>query len=220
MRAVIAGLALSVAFGSASSQNAVTALVTDAYDGDTLTVQAGIWPDLTWAGSVRILGVDAPEIRGACETERQLAIVARDYLRDLLIDESVILVGAENDKYGGRVLANVYIWQDEELARVSDLLIANGHAREYTGGTRQGWCGGSTESTSVSDAVLDLSVPPNDVDDDENDDPNHPLSLYDDNGNGRISCAEARAHGIAPVYSTHPAYAYMTDADGDGVVCE
>ena len=51
-------------------------------------------------------------------------------------------------------------------------------------------------------------------------DPNHPLEVYDDNGNGRISCAEARAHGIAPVYSDHPAYPYMTDSDGDVVVCE
>ena len=44
--------------------------------------------------------------------------------------------------------------------------------------------------------------------------------MYDDNGNGRITCAEARAHGIAPVRSDHPAYPYMNDADGDGVVCE
>ena len=46
------------------------------------------------------------------------------------------------------------------------------------------------------------------------------LAMHDDNGNGRISCAEARAHGIAPVRSDHPAYPYMNDADGDGVVCE
>ena len=46
------------------------------------------------------------------------------------------------------------------------------------------------------------------------------LHLYDDNGNGRITCAEARAHGIAPVHQAHPAYQYMRDADGDGVVCE
>ena len=44
------------------------------------------------------------------------------------------------------------------------------------------------------------------------------LDLYDDNGNGRITCAEARAHGIAPVERGHPAYEYMRD--GDGVVCE
>ena len=46
------------------------------------------------------------------------------------------------------------------------------------------------------------------------------LALYDDNGNGRITCAEARRHGIAPVRRTHPAYRYMRDGDGDGVVCE
>ena len=46
------------------------------------------------------------------------------------------------------------------------------------------------------------------------------LRLYDDNGNGRITCREARRHGIAPVPREHPAYAYMHDGDGDGTVCE
>ncbi len=46
------------------------------------------------------------------------------------------------------------------------------------------------------------------------------LALYDDNGNGRITCAEARRHGIAPVPRSHPAYRYMRDGDGDGWVCE
>ena len=48
----------------------------------------------------------------------------------------------------------------------------------------------------------------------------HPLALWDDSGNGRITCREARRHGIAPVRKGHPAYVYMRDADGDGVVCE
>ena len=48
----------------------------------------------------------------------------------------------------------------------------------------------------------------------------HALALYDDNGNGRITCKEARRHGIAPVPRGHPAYRYMRDGDGDGVVCE
>ena len=46
------------------------------------------------------------------------------------------------------------------------------------------------------------------------------LALYDDNRNGRITCKEARRHGIAPVPRSHPAYRYMRDADGDGIVCE
>ncbi len=46
------------------------------------------------------------------------------------------------------------------------------------------------------------------------------LCLYDDNRNGRITCKEARRHGIAPVPRGHPAYQFMRDGDGDGVVCE
>ena len=46
------------------------------------------------------------------------------------------------------------------------------------------------------------------------------LVRYDDNRNGKITCKEARRHGIAPVPRSHPAYRYMRDADGDGVVCE
>ena len=43
---------------------------------------------------------------------------------------------------------------------------------------------------------------------------------WDTNGNGRITCAEARQHGIAPVHRGHPAYERMNDRDNDGVVCE
>ena len=46
------------------------------------------------------------------------------------------------------------------------------------------------------------------------------LRRWDTNGNGRITCREARAHGIAPVRCGHPAYRFMRDGDGDGVVCE
>ena len=46
------------------------------------------------------------------------------------------------------------------------------------------------------------------------------LQRWDDNGNGRITCKEARRHGIAPVPRGHPAYRFMHDGDGDGVVCE
>ena len=47
-----------------------------------------------------------------------------------------------------------------------------------------------------------------------------PLELWDDSRNARITCAEARAHGIAPVPKGHPAYPFMRDGDGDGWVCE
>ena len=48
------------------------------------------------------------------------------------------------------------------------------------------------------------------------------LAIWEDNGNGngRITCAEARARGIAPVHRGHSAYELMRGADGDGVVCK
>ena len=66
-------------------------------------------------------------------------------------------------------------------------------------------------STSVQVTPTPSPVPSSGVD---------ALAMWDDNGNGRISCAEARNHGIAPVRRGHPAYPYMNDRDGDGVVCE
>lgn len=45
------------------------------------------------------------------------------------------------------------------------------------------------------------------------------LAAYDDNGNGRITCKEARKHGIAPVMRGDPAYEFMRDANNDGQVC-
>lgn len=41
---------------------------------------------------------------------------------------------------------------------------------------------------------------------------------WDTDGNARITCHEAREHGIAPVRRGRPAYRLMRD--GDGVVCE
>lgn len=46
------------------------------------------------------------------------------------------------------------------------------------------------------------------------------LEQWDDNGNGRITCKEARDHRITPVHRGQPAYPYMDDRDGDGIVCE
>ena len=46
------------------------------------------------------------------------------------------------------------------------------------------------------------------------------LCRWDDNQDGKITCREARRHGVAPVPRGHPAYPFMDDRDGSGVVCE
>ena len=205
-------MVVSLISASVLAHTLIGAVITVVCDGDTLTVEAALWPDLVWTGNVRVQGVDEPEIRGECEQEKRWALASSNYVRELLIDETVILSDLEHEVYGGRVLATVHLEAGDLL---SDLLIAGNYGRACDGGTRGDWCDASpvlrssvglpTEETA--DAEEELSA-------------DHPLVLYDDNDNGRISCAEARNHGIAPVYSTHPAYPCMTDAGGDGVVCE
>ena len=47
------------------------------------------------------------------------------------------------------------------------------------------------------------------------------LEKCDTNGNGTITCAEARACGLTtPIMKDHPSYDCMNDRDGDGQVCE
>ena len=133
----------------------VPATVTSVYDGDTIKVQAEIWPGITWAGSVRVLGVDTPEIRGKCPEEKAAAIAAREFvkltIRKHSIGDEVVLHNVKLGKFAGRVLADVEFYDgtvtltDDGIVEVvrrdlAELLIAEGHARPYDGGARQGWC--------------------------------------------------------------------------------
>jgi micrococcal nuclease len=107
------------------------------YDGDTLYVFVAALPPELSEMSIRVRGIDAPEIRGDCAAEKAKAIEARDYARSLVSNgHAVTFENFEHDKYGGRVLADVYV-DGQDLAT---LLIAQGLARPYDGGKRQPWC--------------------------------------------------------------------------------
>ena len=62
---------------SAASGNRTMAQVISVYDGDTCKVKAMVWPGFTWKGNIRVEGVDTPELKGKCDQERILAIMAR-----------------------------------------------------------------------------------------------------------------------------------------------
>lgn len=96
-------------------------------DGDTIRVAGE---------SIRVMGLDAPEMRGECPRERQRARDARDRLAEL-VTPGVILERHGRDRYG-RGLAVVRDYAGRDVARV---LIEEGLARYYNGrGRRQGWC--------------------------------------------------------------------------------
>jgi len=107
------------------------------YDGDTCYVTAPTLPEPLQKMSVRILGIDTPEIRAKCEEEKKLALQARELANKLFrAAEKIEFANLKWDKYGGRVLVDVYL--DGEL--YSQKLIDAGLARPYDGGTKTPWC--------------------------------------------------------------------------------
>ncbi len=114
----------------------ITADVVSVYDGDTLTVDAHPWPQITVRTSVRVDGIDTPEIRGKCDSEKAMAREARDLARES-DGEHIHLRNVGLGKYAGRVIADVFT---EDGRRLADVLIEARLARVYDGGERQGWC--------------------------------------------------------------------------------
>ena len=71
----------------------------------------------------------------ACQAEKDLAIRARDFVREK-VGGAVQIANVKHGKYAGRVVADVLVGGE----KLSDMLIAGGLGRPYEGGPRQGWC--------------------------------------------------------------------------------
>jgi len=109
-----------------------------AIDGDTIKGDVLIWPGLTAHASIRVLGIDTPELKSPLACERSLAIKAREFTDAWLVaNYPVSISDVQPDKYGGRIDAHVRGLNGNLLAGA---LLAAGHARPYNSGTRQPWC--------------------------------------------------------------------------------
>lgn len=111
-------------------------------DGDTIRVQATIWPNLYKETSVRIYGIDTPEIHGKCEQERSLAASARDYVAEKLATaDEIFIQNVTKDKYGNRVVADVLYKKNNRTHNLAKELIKQNLATEYFGKTKnKNWC--------------------------------------------------------------------------------
>ncbi|MEP7030013.1 MAG: thermonuclease family protein [Pseudolabrys sp.] len=111
-------------------------------DGDTFEARVRIWPGMDITTRVRLRGIDAPEMHARCDDERVKAIAARDALVRILAEGGVGISRIGQDKYGGRVDADV---STAKTKNVSAVLLDRGEsiglARRYSGGRRESWCG-------------------------------------------------------------------------------
>lgn len=135
-------LAGSAAFGADCSHDANTfrcVKYLKNYDADTITVAIpGVHPLIGEKISVRVRGVDTPEIKGKNSCEKGVARTAQRLIENLLKNGKVIhLKNVGRDKYF-RILADVEV--DGRLLK--DVLLKNQLAYEYHGATKKSvdWC--------------------------------------------------------------------------------
>jgi endonuclease YncB( thermonuclease family) len=110
--------------------------VVKVYDGDTITVATPL--DGTRAPiyhfSVRLRGIDSPEIRGKTPEEKAAATKARDALSAKILNRMVFLQNIDTEKYG-RVLADVYL-EEPQKQSISEWMLEHHYAVAYNGGTK------------------------------------------------------------------------------------
>ena len=102
--------------------------VVSVYDGDTCRVNVDLGFH-TWIMNerIRLLRIDAPEIRGE---SHDAGIAARDYLRSLILDRDV-RIETHRDHKGkyGRYLAEIWLLQDDgTYLNVNDAMVTSNHA--------------------------------------------------------------------------------------------
>ncbi|MGQ2906212.1 MAG: thermonuclease family protein [Neoaquamicrobium sediminum] len=94
-------------------------------DGDTIWVRGE---------KIRLEGFNAPEINGACDRERRMAVQARDELRRVLNGRAFTMERNGKDRYG-RTLATIRVGERD----VGAGLISKGLAHEWRG-FKESWC--------------------------------------------------------------------------------
>ena len=111
--------------------------VISVYDGDTFRVDIDSLPPIVGKNiPIRLNGVDTPEIRGKCQYEKDLALKARDFVRNKLTNAKEIkLTKLQRGKYF-RVVADVMI----DGVSLEQELLENKLAYKYTGGKKSSWC--------------------------------------------------------------------------------
>jgi len=108
-------------------------VVIKVYDGDTITIASKLpYPDSPlYRFSVRLNGIDCPEMKGKDKYEKECAQLAKQEMTDLILNKVVILKNVETEKYG-RILADVYIGD----LHLNKHLLIKCLAVTYDGGTK------------------------------------------------------------------------------------
>lgn len=132
---IIITLSLPIQQVSASSlENSYNAEYISNYDGDTIKFRINIWHNQYVIESVRIRGIDTPEIHGKCEIEKRLALKAKNFTKKVLTSvENISIHNLSVGKFG-RTIANVKV----DNNWLGKLLLNKSYTEKYT--TNKNYC--------------------------------------------------------------------------------
>jgi len=89
--------------------------ITRVLDGDTVDLKFRIWVDLVKEARIRLLGIDAPEVRGE---EKPEGLIVTAYLKDRIAGRRVYLkTDGKPDKYG-RLLGIILVASDDGKTKI------------------------------------------------------------------------------------------------------
>ena len=131
-------LFLSILEAEQIFNNIIIDKITSIYDGDTFRVNINSYPSIVGKKmSIRVNGIDTPEIRTKCNKEKVLAKKAKKLTVTTLRGGKIIeLRNMQRGKYF-RIVADVYV----DNRSLADILIKSKLAVRYDGGTKiKNWC--------------------------------------------------------------------------------
>ena len=104
------------------------------YDGDTFTIAAKLpWNrQQFYRFSVRIKGIDCPEMKTSNKNEKKVALLAQQFVSNLILQKIIQLKDITYDKYG-RLCAHAFIGE----TNIGDALLSKHLAIPYNGGTKK-----------------------------------------------------------------------------------
>jgi endonuclease YncB( thermonuclease family) len=133
---VVATLFLSYPISSYATWGPYKLVNPVAIDGDTFKGMFQVFEGIWVQKSIRIRGVDTPETKSKAACERLAAAKAANFLGNTLVNSSIEIKNVDDDKYSGRVDADVLV-NGKDLATV---IIQSGNGRVYDGKKRDPWC--------------------------------------------------------------------------------
>ena len=111
--------------------------ITRVIDGDTVDAEVDLGFDTFIKDRIRLMGLDTPESRTRNKKEKALGLAAKAYLKELLKKNKgdiILRTSKEGKGKFGRILGTLLIY--DGMTSVNQMLIDEGHARDYFGGSK------------------------------------------------------------------------------------